>query len=213
MSRRQDPAGLRIAARRPASRPSPALPPVIERLRAETRPQHDRLEALLALTGPDLTCRRYVAVLERFFGFWASWEPVVAAALGEPGFLAPRCRTGLLVRDLSRLGRDAAAIAALPRCPPLPLDCKAAALGSIYVMEGSTLGGVAMMQHLAARTGLQPGQDGCLYFGGYGAATGAMWAAFRARLQETAAGEADAIVAAAAATFGLLERWLPAAIA
>src|SRR5579875_1326207 len=152
-------------------------------LRRATAASHDRLETMLALTDPGLTASRYRAVLARLLGFWLGWEPAVGAALGDEGFLAPRRRTGALLRDLEALGFDEAALAGLPRCAPPALDGPAAALGSLYVLEGSTLGGRVLVRQFGRSLGLRDGEPGCLYFSGYGAATGRMWAEFRARLQ------------------------------
>src|SRR5579875_2638121 len=87
-------------------RMGPIEPPgdVLAALRAATHDAHLRLETDLALTDAGLGLARYRAVLARFFGFWRSWEDVVAAMLPEPGFLAPRRRGALVERDLRALG-------------------------------------------------------------------------------------------------------------
>jgi heme oxygenase len=82
------------------------------------------------------------------------------------------------------------------------------AFGSMYVMEGSTLGGRFIAPHVAERLDLAPGR-GNAYFEGYGPRTGSMWNAFR----ETAAASVpesqyDDAVKAAIATFESLHAWL-----
>jgi heme oxygenase len=82
-----------------------------------------------------------------------------------------------------------------------------AALGSLYVMEGSTLGGQVISRILDR----SPDLIGRVrYFDPYGPRTGAMWRAFRAGLRGRVAAGADrrSIVAAAVQTFELLEDWL-----
>jgi heme oxygenase (biliverdin-IX-beta and delta-forming) len=185
-----------------------AQPDLPALLRVATRAAHDRLEDTLALTAPGLTRARYQAVLARFLGFWAEWEPSVAAALADDAFFAPRRRAGLLARDLAALGLGAEAIAALPRCAPPALPDRAAALGSLYVLEGSTLGGRVLVRHFAATLGLAADEPGCLYFSGHGAETGAMWAACRARLAAAPPEWSGGMVAAALDTFAVLTGWL-----
>lgn len=169
-------------------------------LRDGTRAEHERLDAGLDLTGPTLTAGRYRWVLERFHGFWAGWEPRVAAELGDEALLAPRRRLHLLRDDLRALG---AAPEGLPACPPPPLHGPAEAMGSLYVMEGSTLGGRVILKRLDA-LGLPP--ESCRYFAGYGDATGAMWKLFLHRLE--AVPDTDAVLRGARATFATLGDWM-----
>lgn len=187
---------------------------ILERLRSETRQAHERLEAGLDLMRPDLDMSRYAAILKRFWGFWRAWEPAVETALGDPGFTRERRRLHLIERDLEMLGHGAA-IPTLPVCPRLPgLRGTAEALGSMYVLEGSTLGGRHVLRHLGRTLGIGPDGGGG-YFGGYGERTGSMWRSFGARLEGQATPETqDRIVHAAVETFEILERWLcgPAAV-
>src|SRR4051794_2799366 len=55
--------------------------------------------------------------------------------------MAWRRRLPQLRHDLERLGLDETALAALPEAPLPPLAGTAAALGALYILEGSTLGG------------------------------------------------------------------------
>ncbi|MBP0444459.1 biliverdin-producing heme oxygenase [Roseomonas sp. SSH11] len=172
-----------------------------DRLRAGTRIDHDRLEDGLRLADPGLTLERYREVLARFYGFWAGWEPRVAAELSDETFLAPRRRLHLLRDDLHTLGLEARS---LPACPPPALHGRAEAMGSLYVMEGSTLGGRVILKALD-RLGL-PGEGGRSYFAGYGDATGAMWRAFLQRLE--AEPDASGVLRGAKATFAALADWM-----
>lgn len=169
-------------------------------LRDGTREEHERLDAGLDLMGPGLTTARYRTVLGRFHGFWAGWEPRVAAELADDAFLAPRRRLHLLQHDLLVLG---AAPEALPVCPAPPIQGTAEAMGSLYVMEGSTLGGRVILKRLGA-LGLPAGS--CTYFAGHGSATGTMWNAFLRRLE--AETDTPAILRGAKATFAALGDWL-----
>jgi heme oxygenase len=180
---------------------------VLAHLRAATRQDHDRLEGSLGLLDEGLGLDGYRNVLARFHGFWRGWEPRVAELLRDAALTEPRRRQHLLAQDLAALGMTKAELTALPVCPPPSLDGAAAALGSLYVMEGSTLGGAVIRRHVARRLGLDR-DSGCAYFSGYGAATGAMWRSFLARLDAQPAAEAERIAAGASATFATLASWL-----
>ena len=187
-------------------------PPVLERLKRETREAHDRLEAGLDLLGEPLSRERFLRVLERFWGFHSVWEPAVGRALHDDLFLAPRLKLSHLQADLGALGRSPDDIARLPRCfeaaqlAPLPLR-PGAALGSLYVLEGSTLGGKVISRALKDAPWLPEG--GLAYFDPYGSHTGRMWQDFRdyTAARSTPATDAE-MIAAAKATFERLHRWL-----
>jgi heme oxygenase (biliverdin-IX-beta and delta-forming) len=167
------------------------------RLRDELRPEHDAIEAALDWERRVATASGYRGLLERLYGFHAGWEPRVAALVGD-GFEG-RGKLPLLAADLRALGVHEPA--GLPRPEPMPLTSAAAAWGSLYVIEGSTLGG----QLIARRVRAELGFEG-RYHGAYGGDTGRMWRAFRAGLNEVA--DADAAVDGARRTFVGLRGWL-----
>lgn len=154
-----------------------------------------------------MTLGGYVGVLGRLYGFWRGWEPQVAAVLLDEALLAPRRRLHLLAADLKAAGVCDADVAALPACPPPVLDSAAEALGSLYVMEGSTLGGRVIQRHVERCLG-EAGRAACSYFGGYGAQTGAMWRAFLARLDTVPAEDGERVGRGATATFERVGWWL-----
>ncbi len=182
------------------------------RLKAETSAAHDRIEAEVGLaermTSPD-GYRRLVA---RFHGFHRVFEPEAATALADDAFFGPRRKLDLLERDLAALGLRAAEIEALPRCRSLPAPpTPAAALGALYVVEGSTLGGALIARDVERVLGLTP-ETGCAYFRAYGRETAAMWRAFCQHV-ETSGEPADEVVAGALATFERLRAWLASDVA
>ena len=179
---------------------------MLAHLRLATRAAHDRLEGASGLMDGDLDLAAYRGRLQRFHGFWRGWQPLIAARLAEEALLGPRRRLHLLANDLAFLGLSRAAIEALPVCPVPALEDAAAAIGSLYVMEGSTLGGRVILGHAGRRLGLT--DAGCSYFRGYGNATGAMWRAFLARLELCPMDQADRVASGATATFDRLGWWL-----
>lgn len=176
--------------------------PTLRALRHATAARHAEIEAVLALDRPS-TPARYHGVLRGFDAFLAGWEPAVASALPKhlQPWLAARSRRHWLADDLRVLGEHEAPRA---RAVPVHLPDVASAFGSLYVVEGSALGGQVLCRHLALQ-GWTPGR-GASYFHGHGDATGAMWREFRALLERQTEGEAagHAACLAAVATFEAL---------
>jgi heme oxygenase len=173
-----------------------ASTPVLERLRAETRPQHHAIETALELTSDTLTLGTYRQTLARFHGLYRPLEVGVQSVGGwaDRGLdLAGRWKPPLLEADLGALGVDDPA--ALPVCTDLPPHATVAAVfGCLYVLEGATLGGQVISRALEKSLGTTPQA---------GDRTGKMWQAFRAALTAFAVApcEQDEIVSAAKDTF------------
>ena len=189
---------------------------VLRMLRSGTAAEHQDVERTLDLMDPHLQRPRLVAVLARLHGFWVAAEAGLDAWAGRhptdaSGVDWPRRRrAALFATDLRALDGDVAPT--LPHLQAVP-DTDAA-LGRMYVLEGSTLGGAFIDRHLA---GLPHLADVRLRaFSPYGAETGAMWHGFRRATRDriTAGGDAAAVVASARCTFGALADWCrtPAAV-
>ena len=177
------------------------------RLRAATASAHAALERDLGWEARVATLGGYRDLLGRLHGFHAAWEPAIGAALDDGAFFESRRRLAALGDDLAFLGLTEPEIGGLPWARPIALAGPAPAMGALYVLEGSTLGGRVIGRHIAAAHGL--GGEGLAYYSGPGARTGAMWSAFRARL-DSFDGEGEAVVAAANDTFDAMRRWLTA---
>ncbi len=182
---------------------------ILQRLRHETRPQHEALEQLLPLGRPHLPLAVYKQVLLRFHGFYRTWEAEAQAHAGSSlaPVLAARRKLPLLQSDLQALGLDPASQppldpARLPRFAGSP----ATLLGSMYVVEGSTLGGQLIARELERSSGFRDGL-GYLFFRSYGITVGQQWKAFTALLQSAPPDQADAIVAGARDTFTAFADW------
>ncbi|WP_205082726.1 biliverdin-producing heme oxygenase [Paracraurococcus ruber] len=194
--------------------------PLSARLRAETQDLHDRIETnprFARLMAPDLGLAEYRGLVAALLGHHAAAEAAVALA----GGLLPRAldldrrltRSRLLAEDLRALGLAEDAIAALPRCPGYSLRSAEAAWGTLYVLEGSALGGQLIARHLAAVLGLSPAH-GCAGMVPHGGETGLLWRGFKQLLDDAARADAldpAAVVAAARHAFDTLDRWVAAA--
>lgn len=184
----------------------------VDRLRRETRSEHEAVEALLPLMSPGLTRELYGHVLARMYRVLSGWEswasehapPRLASLIQE------RRRAPLLSADLTALGTPGAAgeesfssAAWALRFPDAQLDpaaFEAAFLGAMYVLEGSTLGGQYIARHVEEALGFTPGV-GDAYFRGYGEQTGSMWQAFKRLLAEIPEEHTDQVIAAAKGMF------------
>ncbi|TFY98745.1 biliverdin-producing heme oxygenase [Ramlibacter rhizophilus] len=168
-----------------------AGPPSIDTLaalRAATAAQHRAIEAQLHLEQLDSRAR-LAATLQGFDAFLADWEPRVAAALPREDrdwFEAHR-RGPWAAQDLQALGAPRLAPRAAPQ---IGLPCAASAFGSLYVLEGSALGGQVIGRHLRDTLGVTD-TDGGRYFTGRGLHTGRLWKEFRERLQARVSTPAD----------------------
>lgn len=185
--------------------------PLIERLREETRDLHEGLERELDWERRMATPEGYVRLLTRWWGFHAVFEPMVEASPPFVG-LDGRGKLRLIEADLRHLGHSHSSFATLPRISDLAfLNDRAAMIGAMYVLEGSTLGGQVIARHVERHLGAGVAKGGCSYFLGYGkAATMPMWRSFQDRLTD----EVDVrchhdIVVGARHAFAVLRGWLP----
>jgi len=181
-------------------------------LRATSWPRHQRLEKRLNVKHRFTSRDAYSAHLALMWGFCAGLERSLdphAMHLALEDFGA-RSKLPLLERDLTVLGFDTAAIAGLPVCPGFPAESDiASAFGSLYVLEGATLGGRTLLPLVHGNLGYSA-ESGAAFLASYGEAVGMMWQRFGAALEswccsaERKARAADA----ATLTFARLEHWL-----
>ncbi len=184
---------------------------VLTELRTATAVEHEQVESTLGLMDPQLDRDRLVEVLTRLHAFWTAAEAGLDAwARRSPADAVTvdwsrRRRASLFAADLRALGATPPD-GGSPELPPV--EDTDQALGRLYVLEGSTLGGTFIARHLATLPALGPGvRLGA--FSPYGAETGAMWHAYRRVTRErvAAGGDAGRVVAAARATFTALAAW------
>jgi heme oxygenase (biliverdin-IX-beta and delta-forming) len=182
---------------------------VLRMLRRGTATEHEDVERMLGLLDPALDRSRLIEVLTRLHGFWLAAEtgidewsrhcPADAAAVTWPR----RRRADLFAADLLALGAGPATTV-----PGLTdVGGTDAALGRMYVLEGSTLGGTFIDRHLSGLPQLAGVR--LRSFSPYGGETGAMWRAFRRTTRDrvAAGGDADTMVASARDTFAALAAW------
>ena len=209
-----DPVNLDLT---PSFAAASALPSVLTRLRLETRSEHEAVERELDFMGA-LTDNTYRQRLVQFYGFYRPLEAALQTRCAEQSdscsldvsqlpLLLPRLHKSLLLRqDLHHLGITTAGLA---QCRSLPsIQTHAEVLGCLYVLEGATLGGRMITQHVQATLGITPTTGGS-FFDGYAGQTGRMWNAMRQTLLSAAvdAQVENAMVASAIATFTCMRGW------
>jgi heme oxygenase len=179
----------------------------IQRLRQETETDHRNVEGAVPLMHQGLSIAEYVQCLQRIYGVVAAWEERAAEVAPEwlqPALLA-RQRRPLLKLDLAWFGvaeKD-------DRRPTLPeMNSLPSFFGTMYVMEGSTLGGQFIARHVEAALHLSEGR-GNSYFRGHGSQTGQLWKEFcemlKLRIPEE---QTDAVVVSAKAMFRTFGTWM-----
>lgn len=171
-----------------------------ERLRAATAQLHRATEAAFDAGDRLATMAGYIDLLDRLWSLHAGVEDALRDhASSLPGLAVEALRRSpLLALDIETLAGRA------PRQPPVVLSytSPAAALGGIYVVEGSILGGRVLMRRAERSLDVSPVRGG-RFLAGDGAATGARWRAFLDALAALpAAGDAaDAAEDGAQGTF------------
>jgi heme oxygenase len=153
----------------------------------------------------------YVELLKGFYGFYVPVEVKLCAftqVFRDSGLdLTARMKSAKLKSDLWALGEHT--LEYFDNEMALSIDTFPRAVGCLYVLEGSTLGGRVIQRHIKAALGLDA-DSGAAFFSGYGFQTGAMWQSFLRFLSALPFGQEEiaAAVAAARDTFEALEQRL-----
>lgn len=178
-----------------------------QRLRIETRKTHDALDQTLELIERPLTLTQYGRLLGRFLGIHLAVEPLLSRNL-DPALMEGRSKLSALDHDLQACGFEPNEIQTFPVCDVLPtISNRATALGALYVIEGSTLGGRVIAQSIARNEQIPP--HACRYFDIYGAQAGTRWRAVCDALEacDDQAMHIEAVTSAKL-VFGSLTLWL-----
>ncbi len=175
-------------------------------LRDATRAHHERTETAVDLLTRIHSMEAYRAMVARFLGLHAPLEDALAGLPWADAGLDfdARRRTDALRADLADLGVD---VETVEMCADVPHPTTlAAGLGSLYVLEGASLGGQIIARDATAALGT----DATRFFRGDGREVGPMWRAFGRALDSSldTPERLDEATQAAAETFDLFERWM-----
>lgn len=170
-------------------------------IKEATKAAHQQLEAVVVKR---LKATRnnagYADLLKHFYAYFSKVEQAIAPYITPevlPDYKSRRNST-YIKRDIETLGFDTNS---LPHAQAPAITNTAEAMGALYVMEGSIMGGKIIVQMLA-KAGITQGVS---FFSGYGEDTGKMWTAFIEALNKTGAANPEAATAAANATFSQFE--------
>jgi len=184
----------------------------LQSLRSRTAHQHSLLEQNTAsknLLSPEVTAADYAAYLSLLYGFVKGFEnnvfPIVQHSIAD---IEERRKTHLLISDLNMLGINEAGIAVLPDQFFLEVyHSNAAALGGLYVLEGSILGGAIIYKHLQTTLGIEAIAGKATYFTVYKSETGSRWKNFLQAFCLASSGIEEEVIKSASHTFSLLHHW------
>lgn len=179
-------------------------------LRSATAQDHRAAESAMPIMDEGLTQQTYVRTLLRLHGVVCGWESLCEDS--APAWMLPmmklRERASLLTEDLRHLSPGFT-------CDPPPelpvIVTGADFLGSMYVMEGSRLGGTFIAKHVEKALSL--GGRGNAYFRGAGPNTGHLWNEFLLVLRtQVPENHTQAVVASAQRMFRFFAAWMQNAL-
>lgn len=172
-------------------------------IKEATRTAHQQLEKKVVLQLKAIRNEAdYAALLKNFYAYFSQVEKAIAPFI-TPELLPDykdRRNSSYIKKDIEELGFSTDE---LPAAIAPAIANTQQALGALYVMEGSIMGGSIIVQMLA-KAGISRGVS---FFSGYGPATGEMWGKFVAVMnaQATTPAEEALSVNAANETFSRFE--------
>ena len=153
----------------------------------------------------------YSRLLKMFYGYFYPLQTEISRFVGPDVLtdIAERRTATALLKDLQAIGADTSA---LPVCNHLPnIHSLPQALGALYVLEGSTLGGVVIAKMLRSHPRLHFDETNLNFFQGYGKATAARWKSLQ-QVLNSYGGEEEPMIRAANETFTCLNAWMQVAL-
>jgi len=183
--------------------------PLSARLKQSVAGLHDEIEAGAAIPDGILSRADYAACLGRFYAVFAPVEDALSEFADWPEWginLGAQRRTPALRADLLALG---VIHTGLPRLVPPKMADFASALGGLYVLEGSALGGKVILRALQARLGPQIA-GATAFFGGAGRERTLTWPAFKTMLDKFGAGRPASQARAVAGAMAVFQQFAEA---
>ncbi|TRW25828.1 biliverdin-producing heme oxygenase [Flavobacterium zepuense] len=188
-----------------------SAPAFLEKLRLATTQSHTNLEALpvsVSIMNPAVTNTEYALYLNLMHDVVKDAEenifPLVHNTLPE---LDVHPKAQFITADLATLGFAPKADDVKPLSGELTDTSVAFALGVMYVIEGSSLGGRVILKNINGALGHNE-DCGARYFAGYGGQTGSHWKSFLGQLiqYENNTKSEDEIIAGANYAFDAISR-------
>lgn len=178
-----------------------------ESLKARTREEHAALEKTFLQIIRGINSKvDYAELLLKLYGYYHALEKSMHPYLVESEVVDynSRRKSGQLMNDLDQLMSYRNDVHLCTELPGVNSYCSA--LGAMYVLEGSTLGGKIIAGMLSARLNSNSGFG---FFQSYGDATGEMWSRFKAYLKRPFDPEQqEQVITSALLTFITFKNWL-----
>ena len=186
----------------------------LQKLKSETAKSHFTLEQnpySINLMSLNVSLEDYSNYLQRLYGFVSGFERTIFPKLQEiDSYINLRRKSEWMQHDLEQLKCD------FTKIPTLSEEYfnqhytdNLTALGGLYVLEGSMLGGIMIKKHLNEKLGIEVSNN-MKYFTGYGSETGKIWKDFLNILSSYAndTEKEKIIIDSANNTFDLLNQWI-----
>jgi heme oxygenase len=184
---------------------------ILLELQQRTAPHYRALEETAGIWAALSARYPHTNLLVHFFAIYSALETRLVLLEDLPHWLpdlSRRWKRATLESDLKLLGisnEDRFVCSIIP-----DIQTIASALGWLYVLEGSTLGGQIIAREVHTRLGFGP-NSGCQFFSSYGSEVGAMWTAFGGHLESfyrTNLGCREEIIQGAVTAFEYFSHWL-----
>jgi len=181
---------------------------IADQIKNDTHTHHQALEALMVRQLKSMkSITDYTDILEIFYSYFGGLEQQIKLQLRDDLAIDQRRKAGDLAADIEYFGAltpDFATGNDLPQ-----IESHLQAIGALYVIEGSTLGGIYISKMISKQLELNDA-NGLSFFNGYGDNTMNMWTDFKNYLNEQPKNEAEEeeIIAAANETFMKFKLWM-----
>lgn len=183
---------------------------IIDKLRQSTQQAHKELDSWLMPKFQQINSTdQYSDLLKAFYGYFMPVMKMVDEKLDSASLpdYQQRRKPAAILNDLDALQQSGDDINYATKLPHV--SNAAQAFGALYVLEGSTLGGVFLSKILAQQTKLDE-KSGLSFFYGYGKESRAKWETFIEHLNAFAAekNNDEQITGAAVETFQYFKQHL-----
>lgn len=180
-----------------------------EALKICTEGEHRSIEAAVNFKEITSSSESYSELLKKFYGYYLPIEKLLVefmVPLKEIGInLSERTKVNFLEHDLKLMGITPSAE---NQCKDLPkLRNVYEALGVLYVLEGSTLGGQVIHKYLMERNNFIRKNELQFHLG-YKDQTIQMWNQFKTILNSIPGDHEAEVITAAKNTFSTLKNWI-----
>lgn len=178
-----------------------------EYLKASSKKDHDSIESKVDLIKLVASREHFIKLLQGMYGYYYNIE--LALHQFENEFqrlginLNQRLKCNLLIEDLKHFNLNDQEISSILLCDKIQ-----EAMGVLYVLEGSTMGGQIIYKKLLQENVISANSTGANFFRPYGQDTMPMWMEFKKSLNHLSDHNEDAILVKVRETFNTMEDWL-----